>query len=282
VSRDKFTPYLLSLPAMLFLTGAFFLPVIEMVLRSLIVHQPDGSYSFTFDVFSKVVSDSYNYSLLLRTIKLALSTVAVCLIIAFPVALHIRDLPPKWRALLTFLLLSPLLTSVVVRTLGWVVLLGPTGLINQGLSQLGLPNIRLLYTELGVLIGLSHVLLGYMVMSLLISMQKIDDNILLAASNLGAKRGMIIWTIILPLSLPGIVAGSVLVFSMAASAYATPVLLGGTQTQVVASEIYNLAMQYMEWDEATVLALALFCVTATVVIVGSRLSESGKRKVVFE
>jgi putative spermidine/putrescine transport system permease protein len=121
-----------------------------------------------------------------------------------------------------------------------------------------------------------------MVLALMVSVQKIDENQLLAAANLGASRFAIIREVVLPLSLPGVVAGSVLVFTMAASAYATPMLLGGTKTKVAATEIYNLAIQYADWSSAAVLAIALFVMTAVVVLLGTVFSESGKRKVIFQ
>jgi putative spermidine/putrescine transport system permease protein len=275
-------PYLFSAPALLTITAFFLLPIVELVIGSFAVRSAGGQLEFSLAIYRGLLSDPYTYALLLRTVRLATTTVAVCFVLAFPIALYIQQLSPRLKTLLTFLLLSPLLTSVVVRTLGWVVLLGPSGLFNQALAGLGLPHLNLLYTESGVVVGLTHVLLGYMVLAVLISMQKIDDNLLLAASNLGAGRAFIIGRIILPLCLPGIVAGSVLVFTMAASSYATPMLLGGSQSKVAATEIYNLAIQYMDWSSAAALALLLFCLTTTVVLLGTWISESGTRKALFQ
>lgn len=274
--------WLFSFPALFFIAAFFMAPIGFLVVGSVFQKDPVGGVRLTLDVYRAVLGDSYNYGLLLRTVKLATIVTLVSFVIAFPVALYMRQLSPRWQTLLTFILISPLLTSVVVRTLAWVIVLSPRGLVNNALASLGLPTATLLYNELGVVIGLTHVLLGYMVLALMVSVQKIDENQLLAAANLGASRLSIIREIVLPLSLPGVVAGSVLVFTMAASAYATPMLLGGTKTKVAATEIYNLAIQYADWSSAAVLAIALFVMTAVVVLLGTVFSESGKRKVIFQ
>jgi putative spermidine/putrescine transport system permease protein len=186
------------------------------------------------------------------------------------------------RLLISFVLLSPLLTSVVVRTLAWVILLAPRGILNEILVALGFGAVKLIYNEIGVIIGLTHVFLGYMVLALMTSVLKIDENLLLAANNLGASNWNVLRKIILPLSLPGILAGSILVFTMCASTYATPRLLGGSSNKVVAMEIYDLAINFLEWKEAAALASILFVVIGLVVWGGTRLMESSKRRAVFE
>jgi putative spermidine/putrescine transport system permease protein len=280
--RFGWAPYLFSLPGLLFIAGLFLLPIAELMISSLLRKTPSGGLAFSLAAYADVWGDSYHYALMWRTIKISAITTFVCFVLAFPVALYMRTLSRRQRSVLGFVLLSPLLTSVVVRTLAWVVLLGPQGLVNGSLRYLGLPPVTLIYNELGVIIGLTHVYLGYMVLSIMTSVSKIDENLFLAASNLGASRWIIIWQIALPLSLPGIVAGSVLVFTMTASAYATPMLLGGAGTKMAATEIYNLAMLYMEWDRATALATILVLVTAAVVLLGTRIGESGRRKAVFQ
>jgi putative spermidine/putrescine transport system permease protein len=170
------------------------------------------------------------------------------------------------RSLITLMLISPLLTSVVVRTLSWVILLGPKGVINSALLSLNLSPVSLIYNDWGVVIGLTHVFFGYMALSLMTTISKIDDNLLLAASNLGASRWVILKEIIIPMSLPGILAGCVLVFGMSASTYATPALLGGTSSKLMATEIYDLTVNYLEFREAAAVALLLFIGVATILI----------------
>lgn len=157
----------------------------------------------------------------------------------------------------------------------------PNSAINLLLRSVGIAPLKLINNDLGVVIGLTHVFLGCMVLALMTSMSKISDNLLVAASNLGANGFQMLWKIVVPLSMPGIVAGSVLVFSMSASTYATPVLLGGSASQVVAAEIYDRALNFMEFDAAAALSVILFVVALTIVL-GGCLAERGCNRVVFE
>jgi len=276
------TPFLLSLPALLFLGLLFVLPVASLVLVGFSSAKLGAGGHFTLKVYAGLFADSREALMMWRTLKLSFITTALTLVLAFPVALYLRQISPRARMLISFVLISPLLTSVVVRTLAWVILLAPRGLVNAALVSLGIDPVRLIYNETGVVIGLTHVFFGYMVLSLMTSVLKIDENLLLAANNLGASNWQVLTKIILPLSLPGMLAGSVLVFSMSASSYATPLLLGGNSAKVVAMEIYDLTINYLEWNEAAALATIMFVVIAMVVWGGTRLAESGRRRAVFE
>lgn len=262
----------LGLPAALFIGVLYLAPVASLLAGSLVATQPDGSRAFSLNAYWAFFNDPYSLTLLARTLALSLCTVAASLALAFPVALYLRRLSPGRRTLIAMLLLSPLLTSVVVRTLAWVVILGPNGLLNSFLGWLGLAPVALIYNDLGVVIGLTHVFFGYMLLCLLTSVLKLDPAQLLAAANLGAGPWRRFRHVILPQCRPGIAAGAVLVFTMSGSAYVTPVLLGGTQTKVMASEIYDLAISYLEWKEAAVVAAILFAVVWIVVAGISRLA----------
>lgn len=273
------TPYGLSLPASLLLGVCFVLPIANLLLLSITGAKPgDG---ITFKHYIGFFADSYTRELLWVTLRVSIMTTIISLVLAFPVALYMRQVSPRARGLLAFLLLSPLLTSVVVRTLAWVFILGQKGVLNTGLAAVGLEPIRLLYNETGVVIGMVHVFFGYMVLSLMTSILKLDENLLLAARNLGASKWKILTRIVLPLCLPGILAGSVLVFSLSASTYATPALLGGTGTKLMSPEVYDLAITQLAWDEAATVATILFVMSAVMVLAGSALIGSGKRKVIF-
>ncbi|WP_158291702.1 ABC transporter permease [Lampropedia puyangensis] len=265
--------WLLLAPATAFIGVLFLAPVLQLLIASVIETQSDGSWAFTLARYESFFADSYNLRLMLRTLGISLATVLASLVLAFPVALYMRELSPRKRAFLAILLLSPLLTSLVVRTLAWVVLLGPKGLLNGWLAHFGLPAVTLMYNVTGVVIGLTHVYFGYMLLCLMTSVLKIDNSLLLAAQNLGASRWRVIWHVILPLCTPGIVAGSILVFTMSASAYVTPDLLGGTNMKVMASEIYDLAINYLEWREAATVAAILFIAVWAVVAVAAKLGE---------
>ena len=240
-TKPSWTPYLFSLPALVFLGLLFVLPVASLVLLSFSSAKPGAGGHFTLNVYAAILSDRYEALMIWRTLKVSFVTTVLTLLLAFPVALYLRQISPKARMLISFVLISPLLTSVVVRTLAWVILLSPRGLLNTALVSLGLDPVKLIYNEPGVIIGLTHVFFGYMVLSLMTSVLNIDENLLLAANNLGASNWHVLTKVILPLSLPGMLAGLVLVFSMCASTYATPRLLGGSSSKVLAIELYDLA-----------------------------------------
>lgn len=279
---SRAVPYLLSLPALIFLAFLFVLPVGSLIVLGLFPPKNGVPGDFSFRLFSAYFTDAYSLKMLWTTFKLSLITTAISLVLGFPVALYLRQISPRWRAILAFVLLSPLLTSVVVRTLAWVMLLGPKGIINDALVWLGIGQVALIYNETGVVIGLVHVFFGYMALSLMASILKIDENLLLAATNLGANRWQVLWRIVLPLSLPGMLSGSILVFTLSASTYATPVLLGGSSTKMLSMEVYDLAIHYLEWGEAAVVATVLFMMVAIAVITGARIAEGGKRKAIFQ
>lgn len=249
----------LILPALIFIFILFMFPIAKLVINSLIVVQADG-WHIDLSGYLHFLSRPYSWGLIERTLWISLCTVFFCFMLAFPVALLMRQLPGRWNSLLAILLLSPLLTSVVVRTLAWTMLLGPKGLINSFLATFNLGALTLMYNDFGVIIGLTHVFFGYMLLSLTAAVFKIDNQQLLSAANLGANRWQVVWYIILPQCKSGILAGSILVFTMSASSYIVPVLLGGTSTKVMATEVYDLAIQYLEWRDASIVAVILFIV----------------------
>ncbi|MFI5015556.1 MAG: ABC transporter permease [Hyphomicrobiales bacterium] len=265
---------------MAFLTVAFVLPVAHMMLLAVV---PDTVGRFiTLDRFTAILGDPYDRALVLRTLRIGVAVTALSLVMAYPVALFMRDLASRWQSVLVLIMVSPLLTSVVVRSLAWVVLLSRQGVLNQGLRALGLPDLLLMYSEAGVVIALTHVFFGYMVVSLLTVLRRIDDNLYSAAFNLGASRLRAFLAITLPLSLPGVLTGCVLVFTLSASAYATPALVGGSRNAMLAVEVYNLAILQLAWGDAAAVATVLFALIVAVVVLTTWVTEGGRRKVIFQ
>jgi len=266
----------LIMPALIFIAALFLAPVVQILAGSF-VQTNSGGWTFTAGLYEAFFTDAYSWRLLERTLRISAITTLACLVMAFPVALLMRRLSSAQRTVLAILLLSPLLTSVVVRTLAWVILLGPVGLINKTLGVLGIAPVALMYNDIGVIIGLTHVFFGYMLLAITASMLKLDERLVLAAINLGASRWQVLRTIVFPLCLPGIVSGSVLVFTMSASAYIVPVLLGGTATKVMATEVYDLAINYLEWKEAAVVAAVLFVTVWLIVAALARFATRHER-----
>jgi putative spermidine/putrescine transport system permease protein len=249
--------YLLVAPAVAVLVIAFLYPVLRMIVTSLLA---EDTNAFSLERYTELLRDPYYLKIIWRTIYIALGTTALTLVLAFPVALYMRQLKGRARAFLSIVLLSPLLISVVVRTLGWVLLLSPTGLVNKVTTGAGLGTIHILNTQAAVILGMVHVYFGYMTLSLMISILRIDENLLLAAADLGAKRYQILRHVILPMSMPGIRAGSMLVFALAASAYITPSLLGSGREPLLAQRVYDSALQYADFPLAATFATILLVV----------------------
>jgi putative spermidine/putrescine transport system permease protein len=282
VSRrlDRSAPYLLSLPLLIFMSIFFLLPLGHMVALSFI---PDlKNASFGVQRYVQFATDSYYVGITIRTLRLGLITTLVTLVMAYPVALLMCGMKSRWQSVIILMVISPLLTSVVVRTLSWVVLLSREGVINHALVALGLPQLRMIYNESAMVIGLTHVFFGYMVISLLTALRRIDDTLYDAAANLGANRLRMFFEITLPLSMPGILAGCILSFTLAVSTYATPSLLGGSRASVLAVEVYNLAIEHLAWASAATVATVLFLLISVVIWLATALAESGRRKVIFQ
>lgn len=270
--------WLLVLPLAGFLAVLFVVPVGQMMVLGLF---PEGEGP-TLDLYSTVISDPFYQRVAVRTLRIGLLTTLLSLVLAYPVALHLRNVGTRWQSAIVLIMVSPLLTSVVVRTLAWVVLLSQRGILNQAFGAVGVSPIRMIYVEGAVVVGLTHVFFGYMVVSLMTSIRRIDENLYAAAANLGASRLRQHLEITLPLSLPGVLAGCLLVFILSASAYATPSLLGGLRISMLAVEVFNQAITYFNWAEAAVISTFLFILIAAVVWLATRVAEGGRRKVIFQ
>lgn len=194
-----------------------------------------------------------------RSLKLAMGTTIICLILGFPVAYWIAQIAPqRWRNLLLLSFVLPLWTSTLLRTYAWMTILRPTGLLNTILSSLGLPTIELLYREPAVLIGMSYSFLPYMVLILYASLEKLDRRLLEAAADLGANARQTFIKITIPQVLPGIIVGTMLVFITSLGDFIEPELLGGTSSMTVARLVYNQFLGATQnWGFGSALSMTL-------------------------
>lgn len=256
-ARDR--TWLFAVPGLL-LVGLFVVvPYVNIAIMSFRTPSTTGPYGpgFTFANYLRIVTDSLYLSLLGETLLFAIVATAICLVLAFPVAFHLARTRSRWRGLLYVGVLSPLLTGVVIRCFGWIVLLANNGLVNQLLGAVGLGPIQLMYSPTGVTIALVHVFLPLMVLPLMNSIQSIDPHLEEAARTLGASRARVFRRIVLPLTLPGIQSGVVLVFVLTASAYVIPVLLGGGRVQTLPTVMVQQLMGSLLWPFGAALALTL-------------------------
>ncbi|MCR8995189.1 ABC transporter permease [Brevibacillus laterosporus] len=270
---------LLLLPAMIILFGVFLIPMLFILLLSL--EGAEGQFSWSN--YLMFFQDTYYLEILGRTISLSLYTVACTLLLAYPVAMFMARTQGKLRGLVTMLILCPHLISVVIRNFGWVVILGDTGWLNTMLLKVGIIEtpLRLLYNELGIVIGLTDAFIAYMVLAIATSLYTIDASLYKAASILGATRLQSFFHITLPLSMPGVFAGITLVFSLSMSAYVTPALMGGTSVKVIPVLAFEQIMSTLNWPLGAALAILLLSSTVVLVTLFSRLVETKRYKEVF-
>jgi putative spermidine/putrescine transport system permease protein len=218
---------LLVLPAVLFLIAFFVLPLVDNGLRSVI--SPETG-KITLVRYVQLLTDPFYLRVIAETLILSTFVTIICILIGYPVAYHLVRYSGRWSGLIIFLLIAPLLTSIIMRTYGWQVLFARRGLVNtllvQDLGILGQP-IRILNTPEIVVIGLVHVLVPFMVLSIASVLQGIDRRLEESAQLLGANRLRTFWEVTLPLSFEGISTGSILVFMIANGSFVTLVLLGG-------------------------------------------------------
>ncbi|EPY10490.1 MULTISPECIES: ABC transporter permease [Paenibacillus] len=272
---------LLLVPSLIVILGVFVLPMLYMFVIS--IREDGGTGAFTLEQYALFFQDPYYVEVLWRTIKLSLYTVIVCLLLGYPVAMYMAQATPKMRGFITFLIISPHLISVVIRNFGWVVILGDDGFINNTLISLGVIEkpLRLLYNELGVVIGLADSLIVYMVLAIATSLYAVDASLYKAAGILGASRSRMFFSVTLPLSMPGIFAGTTLVFSLAMSAFVTPALMGGTSVKVMPVIAYEKMMAAYDWSLGAALAFLLLGSTLGLVALFTRLVETKRYKEVF-
>jgi putative spermidine/putrescine transport system permease protein len=260
---------LLLAPAVLLIAALLGAPLAWLVRFSIHAGQsgvtPSGA--LTLGHYAKALGDGFYLGVFGRTLSMALLITLVSAVVSYPLAHGMWQAPRRWRAALTILALSPLLVSIVVSSYGWMVILGDRGVVNQALLALGLASapVRLMYTDLAIVIGLVHIVMPFMTLSILAALEKIDPLLAEAAATLGASRLAVLWHVTLPLALPGIGAGTTIVFSLAISAYVTPAVLGPSGSNFITTLIYHQFTQLMNWPFGAALAALLLCLSLGVV-----------------
>jgi putative spermidine/putrescine transport system permease protein len=253
----------LVIPALAVVVVFFVLPYSNLLLMSFFAPAKSRPYDpiLTMGNYATALGDTFQWWILWRTLKLGLLTTFFTLLLGYPLAWHLARASGRVKGLLLVLLLSPLLVGVVIRSFGWMVLLADNGLINSLLKASGLApdGAKLMYNELGVLVGTVHIYLPFMVLSISGTLQTIAPDLELAARSLGASTGTAFRRVIWPLSLPGVFAGCLLVFVLAVSSYVIPVLLGGFKVITTPLLVVQTAIDVNNWPGAAAQAVVLFC-----------------------
>jgi ABC-type spermidine/putrescine transport system permease subunit I len=270
--RRTATPYVLLSPAALLLVGFFLVPLGFIVVYSFYRRDVLGSMTpaFTLESYERFFESPVYREVLVRTLRLALLTTFITVLLSFPLAYWLAKAQPRLRSLALFGLVISFWTSVIIRSYAWLVLLGAKGLVNDFLGLLGIGPLTLLFNETGVVIGLVHVMIPYMVFPIYASLRAIDPSLDEAAEGLGANGLRRFLRITLPLSVPGLAAGVMLVFIICSGFYLTPALLGGGRVLVIATFVQQ-QVGLLNYPFASALSVVLLVVVVAVVVLFHRL-----------
>lgn len=250
----------------------FLAPVLNLARMSFYEVEPTGTMreAFSLATWGKVIADTFYAELIVNSIAVSLGITLLTLICSYPITLYLHRSSGTWKTILLVLVISPLLTSAVVRTYGWIAILSEDGLVNNLLAGLGLERLRLMFNETGVVIGLTEILMPYMILALLAGFGRLDPRVEEAASTLGAPPFTIFRRIILPLTLPGIALGCLLCFVLAVSSFITPKLLGGGRVFLLATEIYDQAIVTLNWPLAASLSILVLVIFGAALVLYTR------------
>jgi putative spermidine/putrescine transport system permease protein len=254
-------------PALALVTIFFVIPYLNLAVISFYEHSHRAAYvrQFTLDNYRATILDRFTWQVVWHTFWIGVLTTAVTLVLAYPLAYHLARASSRMKGLLMMLILSPLLVGVLIRTYGWMIVLADTGLINQVVQALHGPELQLMYNDLGVIVGLVHVYVPFMVLSLSGSIQAIDPDLERASRSLGASGWRTFRRVTWPLSLPGVVSGVVLVFVLAESSYVIPSLLGGFTVLTVPILVIRTITELFNWPAGSAFALLFFAITLVIV-----------------
>lgn len=262
---------LLLLPGLAFLLIGFAVPSLAMLFAP-----PGVTAGEIIGRLGQMLTDPFDLRIIGRTVGLGLVVTVICVALGFPVAYLLARSTSRWSGVLLALAIFPLLLSNVVRTFGWLVVLGKNGAIGQLLTTLGLVDEapQLLYTELAIVLGLTQLFLPLAIISCYSAVAQVDPGLDDAARGLGASRTRTFWSIVVPLSLPGVVVAATLVFAGSVTAYTTPYLLGGSGQRMLATQLFSYSSVTIDWAGASATALIM----TVLVFVVSGLSSLVARK----
>lgn len=251
---------LIALP-LAFMAAFFLVPFLVTVVASF--HNAEGSW--TLANYRKIVADSYYPGIFFTTFKLSLMATVASFLVGYPIAYYIVNIVKSrtTRRFCYLLVIMPLFTSNIVRSFGWLILLGRQGLVNQALVALGIVDrpVTILFTETAIVIGLAYILVPFMVLTISSVLQTIDRSLVEASLDLGSSRLATFFHVTLPLSLPGVIAGSLIVFTLSVSAYVVPAIMSGGRVIVMAMPIFDNYASLFDFNFGAALAVGLLVIT---------------------
>lgn len=265
-------------PAIALMTVVYLAPLFDSIVISFHPNTPQGIVRTTWILgnYARLIDDYY-LGVLIRTLRISVIITAISVVLAYPVAMWMSELSPRAQTWAILVYTSPWLVNTVVKSFGWTLILGNRGVINTSLQALGLTDapVRLMLNELGIVIGLVPGHFLFVLLPLWAALKGIDGNLRWAAMTLGARPWTVFWRITLPLTLPALIAGGIINFTMNMAAFAAPALLGGTKARVLSFVAYQVNLEELNWPFGGALAVAMLVCTLSFValaqFVGRRL-----------
>lgn len=266
------TPALLLLPGLAFLIFGFLAPALGILFAA-----PGTDASEIFARLGTMLTDPYDLRIIGRTVGLGLVVTIVCLTLGFPIAYILARSTSRWAGVLLALAIFPLLLSNVVRTFGWLVILGSNGALGQLLVRLGVTETppQLLYTPFAIVMGLTQLFLPLAIIACYSAVSQVDAGLDDAARGLGASRSRTFWDVVVPLSMPGVVVAATLVFAGSVTAYTTPYLLGGSRQRMLSTELYSYSSVTVDWASASATAIVMTILVVLVSGISARIGRKG-------
>ena len=266
--RERLALFGLCSPALMLVLVILVIPVAWLFYLSFI--GADGQFSL--ENYERMIESKAYGRILWTTFEVSILTTGICILIGYPLAYFLAQLPTRAANLCLITVLLPFWTSLLVRTYAWLVLLQRQGLMNEWAIGLGLWDepLKLVHNMTGTLIGMVHIMLPFLVLPLYGSMKAIDRDYLRASSNLGAGPARAFWTVFVPLSLPGLFAGSLIVFVLCLGFFVTPAVLGGGRVIMVSMKIASNIELFVNWGAASALGVVLLALTFLILGLAAR------------
>jgi len=274
MKNKSWKPWILLSPS---LAAVFFLlvvPVCFVIVYSFWLRAPSGADipAFQFGNYAKFFEDFFYPSILLTTLRVAFETVFLCLIMGYIPAYFFYKTESKFKPFLMIIVMLPFWISFIIRTLSWINILGDSGLINHVLMRIGFIQepLSMLYNEGAVIMGLLQYLLPFMILNIYVSLDGIDKSLVEAAKSLGCTEWQAFREVTMPLSLPGVSAGCLLVFVLTCGTYLPPMILGGPGNEMIANLIFKRVIGTLDWPFGSAISVILLILLATIVYTYNR------------
>ena len=269
MKESRWRPWLLLSPS---LTAIFFLlvvPVLFVVVYSFWLRAPTGAAipAFQFGNYDRFFEELFYTTILFRTLRVSVICVLLCLVMGYIPAYFFYRSKSRYRQALILLIMVPFWISFIIRTMSWINILGANGFLNYTLMRFGIITepLSLLYNEAAVLMGLIQYLLPFMILNIYVSLEAIDKNLLEAARSMGCNEWQAFREVTLPLSLPGVSAGCLLVFVLTAGTYLPPMILGGPGNEMIANLIFNRVIGTLDWPFGSAISVILLLLLGCIV-----------------